>query len=285
MAPVASLLPCGMRLHLQHGPIDLVIGADGEREAAFAAATARFETVLEELVAELPLLRSPLEAGSPLPEGGIARLMDRAARPHCGEFLTRMAAVAGAVADTILAAMRRAAWLRRAYVNNGGDIAMYLAQGQSFATAMADHHGRSLGRIDIGAGDGIGGIASSGRHGRSLSMGIADNVTVLASCAAGADAAATLIANAVDLPGHPAIRRVRADSLQPDSDLGHRKVVTDCAALPAKDVAAALDAGHCRAAAMLRDGHILGAALFLQGETRLAGHAAFTPIQEKLLHA
>ena len=31
MTPVAAILPCGTRLHLQHGPIDLVIGADGAK--------------------------------------------------------------------------------------------------------------------------------------------------------------------------------------------------------------------------------------------------------------
>ena len=64
------------------------------------------------------------------------------------------------------------------------------------------------------------GIATSGWRGRSFSLGIADAVTVLADRAAAADAAATIIANAVDLPGHPAIVRVPACELAPDSDLG-----------------------------------------------------------------
>ncbi|WP_204349766.1 hypothetical protein, partial [Klebsiella pneumoniae] len=74
-----------------------------------------------------------------------------------------------------------------------------------------------------GYGDGIGGIATSGAQGRSFSLGIADSVTVLARDAASADAAATLIANAVDLD-HPAIRRRPARNLDPDSDLGDRLV-------------------------------------------------------------
>ena len=71
------------------------------------------------------------------------------------------------------------------------------------------------------------GIATSGRHGRSFSLGIADAVTVLARTASQADAAATIIANAVDLPGHPAIIRCPANELQPDSDLGARLVTRD----------------------------------------------------------
>ena len=82
------------------------------------------------------------------------------------------------------------------------------------------------GRVAIEAADQVRGIATSGRHGRSLSFGIANSVTVLAKSAAMADTAATLIANAVDLPGHPAVERRPASSLRDDSDLGERLVVT-----------------------------------------------------------
>ncbi|WIY25861.1 UPF0280 family protein [Parasedimentitalea psychrophila] len=285
MPPVARILSCGTRLHLQHGPIDLVIGADGDRATAFAAAEARFATVLEELVTELPLLKSQLFAKSPRPKGGIAQIMDRATRPHCSAFITPMAAVAGAVADTVLAAMRVATPLQRAYVNNGGDIALHLSPGQSFATAMMDHQGYDLGRIEITHADGIGGIATSGRHGRSLSLGIADSVTVLAASAAQADAAATLIANAVDLPGHPAIHRLAADQLQSDSDLGDQPVVTQCQPLSATEIHTALQAGAHRGLDMMHSGHIIAAALFLQGDSRLIGHTGFTPSIRTQLYA
>ena len=121
MGPAARILPCGTRLHLQHGPIDLVIGADGDREAAFAAAQARLSTVLEELVEELPLLKSQITELSPRPAGAIAERMDQATRSHCETFVTPMAAVAGAVADTVLGAMRAETPIQRAYVNNGNE--------------------------------------------------------------------------------------------------------------------------------------------------------------------
>ena len=273
--PVAALLDGGSRLHLQHGPIDLVIGADapapGGRARAFAAAAARFEGVLDELVAELPVLRARVAASLPPPQGPVARRMHAAVLPHADVFITCMAAVAGAVADEILAAMTAALPLTRAYVNNGGDIAIHLGEGARFTGAMAGLDGRDLGRIALTAGDGIGGIATSGAGGRSFSQGIADSVTVLARSAAGADAAATLIANAVDLPGHPGIRRQPARDLQPDSDLGARLVVTGVPALPPARIAQALDAGAARAAGLRDDGHIAAAALFLQGGQRLVG--------------
>ena len=118
--------------------------------------------------------------------------------------------------------------------------------------------------------DGIGGIATSGRQGRSFSLGIADSVTVLARDAAGADAAATLIANAVDLPGHPAIRRTPARALDPDSDLGDRPVTTAVGPLEPDEVAAALAAGRACAEAMRRRGLIHDAALMLRGRGRRA---------------
>ncbi|MGB5068821.1 MAG: UPF0280 family protein, partial [Albidovulum sp.] len=114
----------------------------------------------------------------------------------------------------------------------------------------------------------------SGRGGRSLSMGIADSVTVLATDAAIADAAATLIGNAVDLPGHPAVTRCPASARQSDSDLGDRLVVTHVGALSAAEVDTALNKGAALAEDYRKQGLILGAALFLRGKSRLVGHAA-----------
>ncbi len=277
----------GDRLCLRHGPIELLIGADGAdggaREAAFAAAEARFDRLLEELVAELPALRSVGAAVS----GPVALRMAAAVAPHAARgFVTPMAAVAGAVADEILAAMRAATVreglpLRRAYVNNGGDIAIHLEGDARFELAMLRHGGGDLGRVSLAAEHGIGGVATSGTAGRSHSLGIADSVTVLARSAAEADAAATLIANAVDLPGHPAVDRRPARDLAPDSDLGDRPVTVSVGALGAGEVAAALDRGARAAREMLARGEIAGAALFLRGQSRVAGHAgAFAALEE-----
>ncbi len=267
MKPRADILPCGKRLHLQHGPIDLIIGADGDRQAAFSAAKERFATVLQELVYELPELKLPLTRDIPPPLGAIAQRMDQAARPFVGDtFVTRMAAVAGSVADTILDAMNTGS-LSRAYVNNGGDIALYLAEDQSFTLAIAGHDGRDLGRVKICHDDPIRGIATSGRFGRSHSLGIADSVTVLAANAARADVAATLIANAVDLPDHAEIIRKPASSLDDTSDLGDLPVVVGCGQLSNRDKTRALSAGRAQADELIRRNLISGAALFLQGQS------------------
>lgn len=286
MTPRAALLQDGERLHLQHGPIDLVIGADGDRESAFAAASARFATVLEELVKELRLLRFQVKPASRRPVGAVAQRMDVAVRRHCTDtFVTRMAAVAGSVADEVLAAMCREADLCRAYVNNGGDIALHLGQGQHFTTAMLGQDGRDLGRIRIDHTDPVRGIATSGRHGRSLSLGIADSVTVLASNAACADVAATLIANAVDLPGHSGVTRRAASTLVDDTDLGDQPVVVECARLQRDDINSALEAGLNYAETCVGRSLITGASLFLQGESRMTQGHHFTDSQRTLVHA
>jgi ApbE superfamily uncharacterized protein (UPF0280 family) len=266
------------RLHLSHGPIDVVLRAFGPAEAVHAAETAavlRFRGLLDELVAELPELRRPVADG-PFLQGAVARRMLAACAPFAaqGVFVTAMAAVAGAVADELMLAMRAASPdLARAYVNDGGDIAIFAAPGETIAVGLAaePYPGTALdGALRIGAGDGIGGIATSGRHGRSFSLGVADAVTALAADAAMADVAATLIANAVDVASR-AVRRRPARELDPDSDLGHLPVTVGVGALTAAEITAALAAGTTRAEAWRRAGLIRGAALRLAGELRVVG--------------
>ena len=267
MTAQAALLPGG-RLHLSHGPIDLVIGADGARDLAFRAGFDRFGTILSELTAELPLLRRPV---STKPNGKIARAMYRAALPHADGLTTPMICVAGAVAAEVLSAMVDAADLTRAYVNNGGDIALHLTEGARFDVGIAGLDGRSLGTVTIRSSDPIRGIATSGQGGRSQSLGIADSVTVLARSAAMADAAATRLGNAVDLPAHPAIRRSPANQLHDDSDLGAALVVTHVGPLSPADVSHALNAGATAAQGLRDRGLISGAALFLRDQHTVIG--------------
>jgi ApbE superfamily uncharacterized protein (UPF0280 family) len=264
-------------LHLHDGPIDLVVeafGAPSEINAAYRAAAVRFVTVLDELCAELSLLRQPARKDGPFPAGVVARRMFEAVAPYCEQtFITPMAAVAGAVAEEILGSMTSAASLSRAYVNNGGDIALHLAPGECFVAGMVERpdHPSLFGTATLDSTQLVRGIATSGWRGRSFSLGIADAVTILADRAAMADAAATIIANAVDLPGHPGVIRVPALDLAPDSDLGDLLVTQGVGELSACEIAAALDAGVLVAQSLLSDGLICSAALHLRGITRIVG--------------
>lgn len=285
--PQSALLADGRRLHLNHGPIDLIIEAFGdpnEVRTARAQAEARFATILTELVAELPELRRPAGGRARAFAGTTAQRMEAAAVPFAARFVTPMAAVAGAVAEEMLAAMLEGRRLDRAYVNDGGDIALFLAPGQEIGAAIAGT-GHGFGdRIAIRAADPVRGIATSGWRGRSFSLGIADAVTVLAKTAAVADVAATLIGNAVDLPGHDAIGRQPACELAPDSDLGGQLVTISVSELAADEVAQALENGAAIAEEFCTQGLIEAAALFLNGETRVvttpAMQRSFAPPSE-----
>jgi len=271
--PQIGWLADGRRLHLQDGPIDLIVevhGSEINRRAAYDAAARRFTGLLDELCDELPLLRQAADPARRELQGAVARRMDAAVAPFAlDHFITPMAAVAGSVAEEILGAMLDAARLERAYVNNGGDIALHLDQGERFTVGLIDRpdrHGVTR-TVIVDADDPTRGVATSGRHGRSFSLGIADAATVLARTASQADAAATIIANAVDLPGHPAIVRCPAHDLQPDSDLGARLVTRDVGELTGHEIRDALESGAACARKLLAAGLIDGAALRLQGET------------------
>ena len=266
------------RWHFQHGPIEIVIGADGEPAAlaqAHQAAWERFAPLLGELVAELPRLREPVGEACPL-QGGVARRMWLACHPHRRPFITPMAAVAGAVAQELIGCYERPG-IRRAWVNNGGDIALHLAPGNSLVVGLyADlsrldahqlQHGLAIdGRARIDHDLPVRGIATSGWRGRSFSLGIADSVTVFARTAAEADAAATVIANAVTVDD-PRIVRQPASSLKDDTDLGELPVTVAVPLLSRAAVGQALAAGRATAVALQQVGRIVSCLLVCQGQS------------------
>ncbi|MEZ0601262.1 UPF0280 family protein [Paraburkholderia sp. IW21] len=277
------------RWHWQHGPIDLILSADGEPavvQAAYEACWVRFVDVLPEFVGELKLLRQPVPGnaahGDCALKGPVARRMWRACHPHRARYITPMAAVAGSVADELITAFARKG-ISRAFINNGGDIALYLTEGQQYRIGvladLAEFSGEKLAgdqaldaNLTLDAATPVRGIATSGWRGRSFSLGIADSVTVLARDAATADAAATVIANAVNLE-HAGIARRPASSLKDDSDLGDMLVTVDVPSLSQPLIDLALSRGIEAAQHLQEQGLIEGAALFLQGRVRVAGGA------------
>jgi ApbE superfamily uncharacterized protein (UPF0280 family) len=286
MAAERRTLPGGP-LHFSHGPIELIIAAEGEPRAVAAAheaAWVRFEPLLAELVAELPLLRRPVSAGPNPLRGPVGRRMWEACAALPTQFITPMAAVAGAVAQEIVAAYVRPG-ITRAWVNNGGDIALHLTSGAWVRCGIVgDIAAPALdGALVIGHADPVRGIATSGWRGRSQSLGIADAVTVLAATAAEADAAATLIANAVNVDD-VRIGRRPAREVKDDSDLGERLVTVAVPPLPSPLVQRALRAGRERALSLRSLGLIHDAALMLQGQALMLESPAH-PLQSQLAAA
>jgi ApbE superfamily uncharacterized protein (UPF0280 family) len=266
------------RLHLQHGPIDIIAHVDAPEEVRkrlYTSASNRFSTVLVELVAEMDLLKQPWSADLPDPKGGIAQKMCFAVRGS-DIFVTPMAAVAGAVADEVLEAMLNEAKntdpcleeIQRMYVNNGGDIAFWLNAGESFSIGVVDNPGipELNARVSLAYESPVRGIATSGWRGRSQSLGIADAVTVLAGSAATADAAATLIANDVNVY-YPGILKRPASEVKDESDLGMLPVTVDVPPLPVDQISEALKRGAQTAGNFIRTGKIEAAYLSLQKQT------------------
>ncbi|WP_088958536.1 UPF0280 family protein [Variovorax sp. HW608] len=283
----------GGRWHLNHGPIDIVAEAHGdavEVAVAHELAWRRFGTVLDELVGELALLRQPVDAQCPL-RGPIAQRMWQACAPFSAGFITPMAAVAGAVAQELIAFFHRPG-IERAWINNGGDIALHLAPGHSVRVGLFADLARfdlrdtgplaTDGQFEVTADMPVRGVATSGWRGRSFSLGIADSVTVLAATAAEADAAATVIANAVNVEDR-GIHRLPANECKDDSDLRDLLVTRDVEALAPAQVQRALDAGVARAEALQRMGLVASAVLVCQGQWRLvqplSSRATALPLQ------
>ena len=266
------------RLHLQHGPIDIIAHVDAPEEVRkrlYTSASNRFSTVLVELVAEMDLLKQPWSADLPDSKGGIAQKMCFAVRGS-DILVTPMVAVAGAVADEMLETMLFEAQkpdscvehIHRMYVNNGGDIAFWLNTGESFSIGVVDNPGipELNARVSLAYESPVRGIATSCWRGRSLSLGIADAVTVLAGSAATADAAATLIANEVNVD-FPGILKRPASEVKDESDLGMLPVTVDVPPLPVDQISEALKRGAQTAGNFIRTGKIEAAYLSLQKQT------------------
>ncbi len=280
----------GNRWHLSHGPIDIVLGAEGEPDAvarAHEVAWQRFCCVLDELVHELPTLRRPVSGTCTL-RGPVARRMWHACEPYKASFITPMAAVAGSVAQELIAAYEGDG-IRRAWINNGGDIALHLATYQSvriglyadLARLSADEIQRGIrtdSQFEISSVLPVRGVATSGWRGRSFSLGIADSVTVLARTASQADAAATVIANAVNVVDARIARRAACE-VKDDSDLGDTPVTVDVPPLEPPLVQRALRAGHACAQTLREAGLIWSAVLVCQNQ------ALTTDMTTDTLHA
>ncbi|MDI9331093.1 MAG: UPF0280 family protein [Alphaproteobacteria bacterium] len=284
-----------LRQRWWHGPIDLIVQAEGHPEVVEAAhqrAWEEFQGVLTDLVQELPTLRSGVRPQSENPcRGAVARTMWQACHPLATDddvgFITPMAAVAGSVAQHLLRHYCLPG-IDRAAINNGGDIALHLSPGSEWrlglvhdadavwlsgSVAKAPHQEVICpdGMFQIGQTSPVRGVATSGWSGRSLSRGIADSVTVLAADAACADAAATMIANRVDVD-RPGIERLPANHVRDDSDLGLRLVTRHVPTLGVGEITTALQRGLAYAQSLLDCGLIQAALIGCQHQFVSCGH-------------
>ncbi|MEH6403401.1 MAG: UPF0280 family protein [Sneathiella sp.] len=270
---VTRMMVDGRRLHMQHGPMDIIaeaFGAEDEIAKAYKQGSDFFQTVLEVLVSDLDDLKKSIDPNQVPEFKGIALAMWRAAHLFSeNRYVTPMAAVAGAVADGVKHAMLNGRHLEKLYVNNGGDISLHLSGQATFSSAIIEDQDRPCvnAKLIVRAEDNISGVATSGWRGRSFSRGIADAVTVLAKTAAKADVAATLIANDVFISS-PSVQQEPANSLRDDTDLGNLPVTVNVGELSPFEISTALQNGLDTAQIFLNMGLIDGAYLSLQGQRK-----------------
>ncbi len=248
------------KVYFHYGPSSILVMADSGGEPLTELCCQAFEVIdasLKEIAASLDLLRL---APALIPEGrltGLPLKMLEAVSATKEPTLTPMAAVAGTVADSV------ADWLfsqgaTRAMVNNGGDIALRLAPGTSVKMGIASS--LSAGTIDraitIHAEDGIGGCATSGLGGRSLTRGVAQGVSAFSSRCALADALATQLANSSFVPSEQ-VQTKKAGEIAPDSDIKDLDVVVGVGKLNRKEVKQALKQIEQEAVRQKRRGNLI----------------------------
>ena len=253
------LAECGpMRLAIrawQNGKpqIDLCRQA-AQGSFAYLEAVANHKTVLSDFTENIRVL----------PRNALAQRMVESARAIGDMDLTPMAAVAGTIADAV------ADWLcghgpTKVVVDNGGDIAIRLAAGETAGVGIRPQ----INRFDISHiawlddRSSSWGVTTSGLGGRSFTRGIASAVTVIAETASIADAAATAIANACFVEDS-SIVQIPAEQLDPNTDLKGVNVTVDVGALSSTKKIEAVKMALSKADALCRQKIITGALIALQ---------------------
>lgn len=221
------VLPDG-RVLIDYGPVTMVVLAERGGAPDVELCRSAFAVVddeLRSLSGALDMLRRYPKEVDPRELRGTARVMADAVLATGDPMLTPMAAVAGAMADAA-ADHLFANGAERAVANNGGDVAIRLREGTSINVGVCTDlaSGAVARTVRLTAAHGIGGVATSGLGGRSLTTGIASGVTVFARRCADADALATLLADRsfIDVP---TVVRERAGAVDPDSDIADQLVV------------------------------------------------------------
>lgn len=259
------------KLYIDNGPVQMLVQAERAgvpMTAEMEKAAFQVHNLLAQLVKLLPQAKRPwpeLEGIQRLP--GVLGKMIPAARATESPDMTPMCAVAGAFAD-LTADYLANRGATRVLINNGGDLALRLKGSAQAVLGVADKvGGQPVWRVRVRAGQGIGGVATSGLAGRSFTLGVADAVTIFAETASVADACATHIANTTAIDA-PSVSRCFARELDPETDIPDLLVTTHVGPLTDDQIKGALDQAEDRARYLISRGTILGAMLFVQGKHR-----------------
>ena len=258
------------QVFVDFGPVSMVITASRNGEGDTQLCRAAFPVIaacLEDLRPSLEMLRRYPPQVELEQLAGAGETMARAVLRTGDPWLTPMAAVAGTVADAV-ADFLFAQGAEKVTANNGGDIALRLAPGQSLGLGVL--YDLERGGVDrvvhLTAEKGVGGVATSGLGGRSLTTGIASGVTVFSRRCAQADALATLLADRSCIDS-PAVHTRLAGELDPDSDIADLPVVVSVEPLSREEKERALEQVLREAEEQYRRGNLLACIATVQGVT------------------
>ena len=254
---------------LDIGPVQMSVRAERNGQP-LGREWRRLEQIVSDWLSDLK--RHLEEARKPWPQvkdtsqyPKVLRLMYEAVRLTGEPTLTSMAAVAGTISEMVCNYLiDRGA--TKVLVNNGGDIAIHLGDGESTRVGIIPRLGTQPSHyVQLSPASAIKGIATSGFGGRSFTLGIADAAVALAAKPSIADACATVLANAVNVES-PLIERQQARELDPATDIPGLWVTTKILPLPGEIKDCALENGMKKAREMVDSKVLLGAILFLGGK-------------------
>ena len=176
--------------------------------------------------------------------------------------LTPLAAVAGTTAD-LVADLLLQTGATKIVVNNGGDIAIRLREGESARVGLcldiSKHEVKSYVTVTQDCG-----ICTSGFGGRSFTLGVADSVVTLSDRASVADAAATRLGNKTNILS-PKILRKKAKNIYPDTDIPDERVTVLVGDLSECEIKRALRNGKHEASKLIQKHLIHGAVIAVKG--------------------
>jgi ApbE superfamily uncharacterized protein (UPF0280 family) len=225
-----------------------------EASFAYLEAVAKHRAVLSDFAGNIKAL----------PQNALAQRMIESVRTIGDIDLTPMAAVAGTIADAV------ADWLfdrglTKVVVDNGGDIAIRLAAGETATVGIRPQINCSdishIAYLDDRSFSW--GVTTSGRGGRSFTRGVASAVTVIAEDASIADAGATAIANACFVEDS-SIVQIPAEQMDPATDLKGVNVTLEVGSLSSGKKNQAVQAALSKADSLCRQNLIFGALIALE---------------------
>ena len=255
----------------ENGPMRIAIQAwDKKRpDLKMALKAAQFSFVCLEQVAQHQEILKQQHGLMPKGLAPIPRTMVESGMATLEKDLTPMAAVAGSIADAV------ADWLfnrgmSRVIVNNGGDIAIRLAENETANVGVrtkVESPAISY-MVKLSSRFPSWGVNTSGLGGRSLTRGIASAVTAFAWTSSLADAAATSIANAC-FARDDAIVQVLAQEVDPHTDIRGLPVTVKIGKLKKSCISQAMDKALNKAEQYVEMGIIQGALIAVENELLL----------------